>query len=232
MNRTPLVAVLSFALGATLIGGVAVATTKSAASVKACATHKGALTLLSSKGKCAKGSRAVTIAKQGPRGARGKTGSQGPGAESSVAIGVSTTSEIDGAIVVVPGTGLTIHTECQIDGHADIFITGAGNYLVTGVAQFDPTGDADAETFYYPTSGSSSTQPIATGGSSIGFQNDHPAAATNAGIVMDYNTTGAAFFNSDLLIAEGKLTFTVNVGLFVNQTNCSASAQVTPGAAP
>jgi hypothetical protein len=235
MKRTAVLVGLSFALGATLVGGVAVATTKSAASVKACATHKGALTLLSPKGKCAKGSRSVTIAKQGPRGPRGTTGSQGPGAKSSVAISTSSseTANIEGATVHAGGTALAIHTECLVDSHAEIFITGAGDYLVTGPAQLDTSGGTADASFTF--NGEHFAQPltdqIGAGGSVIGFENDNPTAATTSDIdVVD--TNGSQNLATDLLVAEGKLSFTVNVALFVNGTNCAASAQVTPGGIP
>jgi hypothetical protein len=238
MKRTPLIAVLSFSLGATLIGGVAVATTKSSAAVKACATSKGTLTLRSAKGKCAKGSHAVTIAKQGPRGAAGKagkTGARGPGAASSVATAASPTSgEIEGATVPISGTTLTLHTECLADDHAELYIVGAGDYLVTGAAEFDALGDADASTFYSPTSSTISSQNITTGGNVIDFENNnlHPTGTVDAGIDVDYESSAPGDLSSDLLVVDGGSTFTINVSLFVDESTCAAAAQLTPGGLP
>jgi hypothetical protein len=73
MHRKVTVIIGALAIGVTLVGGVALASGASK-SVKACATSKGDLRLASSKGRCPKGTKKVTIAKQGPAGKRGRAG--------------------------------------------------------------------------------------------------------------------------------------------------------------
>jgi hypothetical protein len=69
-------ALIAAALVATVTTGIADASLKSSA-VKACVSHKGVLSLLNKRGKCAKGSTETSIGAQGAKGARGAPGARG-----------------------------------------------------------------------------------------------------------------------------------------------------------
>lgn len=67
------------------IAGVAIAQGGGSKNVVLCAAKKGGDLRLGSKGRCAKGERKLTIAKQGPRGTQGAPGQQGlPGTTASI----------------------------------------------------------------------------------------------------------------------------------------------------
>jgi hypothetical protein len=67
------------------IAGVAIAAQGGSKNVVLCAAKQGGKLRLASKGKCAKGERKLTIAKQGPRGVQGVAGAQGsPGTTASI----------------------------------------------------------------------------------------------------------------------------------------------------
>jgi hypothetical protein len=74
--RTPLTAVLAFACGLSLAGGIATAASRSTGSAKACISKKGVLSLLH-HGKCAKGTHKIKLGAQGPKGAKGGSGPRG-----------------------------------------------------------------------------------------------------------------------------------------------------------
>jgi hypothetical protein len=77
--RTPLTALIAFACGLCLAGGVATAASKAHGSAKACVSKKGALSLLH-HAKCPKGSHHVTLGAKGPRGLPGPRGTAGAAA--------------------------------------------------------------------------------------------------------------------------------------------------------
>jgi hypothetical protein len=77
--RWTLVAAVASAALAGLAGlNVAIAASGSSGSVSACVTAKGYLQLASKRGKCARGTSAVSINQRGPAGAPGATGATGP----------------------------------------------------------------------------------------------------------------------------------------------------------
>jgi len=73
---------LGFALAAVAvvaIGAYAIGAGESSKDLILCANKKsGDLALASGKGKCAKGEKKLTVAKEGPVGPRGATGEPGP----------------------------------------------------------------------------------------------------------------------------------------------------------
>jgi hypothetical protein len=232
MKSRLLVAMMGFALGASLVAGVAVATTKASPRVTACVNSKHVLTLASKQGKCAKKSHRVTLDERGPKGARGKPGRRGPavsGAMSSVAVFTQSAGQITkGAVVDVSGTNLKVQTQCIGGGSTRVFITGKGSYLVQGTARLAATGDTSGQTFFNPTASTTSTQQITVGTSLISFQNDTPITSSTSTIGVDFGTIGGATLSTALLVTDGTVTFTIDASMQVDEDTCSGSAQIIP----
>jgi hypothetical protein len=214
------VAVIAFAIGATLVGGVSVAAGGSPSHAKACVTGKGALRLLSSHGKCAKGTKKLTINARGPRGITGSRGPAGPGARTTAANGSLTVTGDTGNTIALKGTDLGVYVDCSNNDHAYVAILGADDYFVRGSAIWSGVG-----LFTDSTVGNS---PLVTSPASpglISFENHD----SDSGSVADVSVrTGQGQASVQLLITDGSVTATVQAMLISDSQDCHAIATVTP----
>jgi hypothetical protein len=230
MGRRHLAIIAAFALGVTVVGGVAIAAGKPT-QLQACANSKGVLALLTAKGTCRSGFSPVAISKRGPRGLagaqgpRGKTGAAGPrgkagtggGAQSSIA----TTTTTTGKSVAIAGTKLAVKTTCTSGTNAKLVFTGAGDYFVHGVSNFAGTVNADAD---FPPSGTQDL--IGLGSDLIDFESSSTSATATSDIALTGSGTGN--LSTNLLVSDGSRTVTIDVFLMLGPSTCEAAAQITP----
>lgn len=101
--------VVGLALGAVLVGaGYALATTRSTI-IRACVNSRTRALIVPARGRCARGTRALSWNQKGPRGLRGARGATGsPGTSATVSIGTVTT-ESAGSAATVTDTGTANH---------------------------------------------------------------------------------------------------------------------------
>jgi hypothetical protein len=226
MGRRHLAIIAAFALGVTVVGGVAIAAGKPT-QLQACANSKGVLALLTAKGTCRSGFSPVAISKRGPRGLagaqgpRGKTGAAGPrgkagtggGAQSSIA----TTTTTTGKSVAIAGTKLAVKTTCTSGTNAKLVFTGAGDYFVHGVSNF--AGPNTMTTVAGPDN-------IPTGSGLIDFESNSNSAAATSDIALSGPGTGN--LSTNLLVSDGSTTVTIDLFIMLSASSCEAAAQITP----
>jgi hypothetical protein len=143
------------------LAGVAVAAGGGSKDVTLCASKPdGAVSLAPKNGKCAKGSKKLVIAKQGPQGAAGVPGAPGaPGTTASIqpepvhVVG----SAVAGGCIANPGTfcGSAGVGSAQWHGYEDWGPVGfqkdaAGYVHLQGGAAFGGSGQTDDRMFYLP----------------------------------------------------------------------------------
>ncbi len=218
-------ALLGFALGATLIGGISVAATKSSGTLKACRTSSGVLALASKRGTCAHGQQKVSLDVTGPRGPQGVPG---PGAGSSVAAS-STTTEVTGATISVAGTDLKITSKCAGNGFALVQFAGTGEYFFHGSALVNDAGSNNVDVTSVD---GTSVDPTAIGdGDNIvndGTSSTDASTVASISIENPGATASPTQVSSQLIFAVGSKTFTLSVFEFLTSSACNATAQVVP----
>jgi hypothetical protein len=232
MNRV-LVLIAGVAIGAVSVGGVAVATSTSAKQVKACARSNGALSLLSKKGKCAKGSHRVTIAKQGVKGARGAPGAPGgpgaagPGAQTT-AISAATGTVTTGPAVAIKGTGLSVAAGCGQGAltSASVLIIGAGDYTVSGTHD-DTTNAADLIMRFNNGVGHPDNTTILPG-APVMYESSSTLATDTSSVTVASISNGSGQLTANLLVDDAGTTFTIALSETLTSTECTSVAQVTP----
>ena len=138
------------------IAGVAIAARSGSKNVVLCAAKKGGDLRLASKGKCGKGERKLTIAKQGPQGAPGPPGPQGaPGSDASAqAEPVRAVAPVSGNCEASPGTfcgagGLDWSNAEPFFESVGFWKDPAGVVYLEGTAQGD-SGALDSDVFILP----------------------------------------------------------------------------------
>jgi hypothetical protein len=222
MKSRMLVAVIGFAVGATLVGGVSVAASKSAMQAKACVSGKGALTLLTKHGKCAKGSKKLTINARGvpgARGAKGRPGAAGPGARTTAANGNVTVTGDTGNTLNLKGTDLGVYVDCSDNDHAYVAILGADDYFVRGSAIWSGAALVASSNI-----GDSANSQSPANPGLISYENHD----TDVGSVSLVSVTGQGQAGLQLIITDGPVTATVQAMLIVDSQDCHAIATVTP----
>jgi hypothetical protein len=230
-RRTVRIAVTAAALVATALmtAGVTYAATSASTptAVKACVSSKGVLSLLSAKGKCARGSSEVSINEQGRVGKTGKQGPKGdPGAAAPTPISIgldSTDSGTSSKTFAIGSTGMTVQGTCLTQGDtAQLVLTGTSAYYVHGSAQYLNSGaNLDAQ-IVLP----SGNQAVAAGSSLIYFE-----SATTSAIEVyvprpTVNSTGNVQLYTDLVVLTGGQTFSVHLYEYFDGGHCQLSGQV------
>jgi hypothetical protein len=214
------VAVIAFAIGATLVGGVSVAAGKSPAHARACVTGKGALRLLSSHGKCAKGTKKLTLNVRGPRGVAGARGPAGPGARTTAANGNLTVTGDTGNTIMLKGTDLGVYVDCSDNDHAYVAILGADDYFVRGSAIWSGVGLVTASNV-----GDTDLMTSPSSPGLISFENHDSDVGSIASVSVQ---TGQGQASVQLLITDGTVSATVQVMLISDSQDCHAIATVVP----
>jgi hypothetical protein len=226
MKGRLLVAVIGFAIGATLVGGVSVAASKSSSQAKACVSGKGALTLLSKHGKCSKGSQKLTINARGvpgARGAKGRPGAAGPGARTTAANGNVTVTADTGNTITIKGTDLGVYVDCSNNDHAYVGILGADDYFVRGSAIWTGVGVvASSDIGDSPNAQSPGSPGL------ISYENHDSDAGSVSTVSVQ---TGQGQASVQLIVTDGTVTATVQAMLLVDSQDCHGIATVTPSTA-
>jgi Collagen triple helix repeat (20 copies) len=251
MGRRPAVVIAAFALGVSVVGGVAVAASSSP-HVNACANSAGVLRLLSHSGKCPSGFTPIAISDHGPKGATGAKGPRGvagqPGARgprglrglkgatgpkgaagtggAAAQSSIATTLGTIGKTVTLSGTALTIKAQCVTGTSSSLVITGADDYLVHGVSDLAASGSMTGKTDFNPFTGATS-EVIDVGSGLIDYESNGTSAKTTSDIKVS-GTNGTGKLSSNLLLSDGTETFTIDVFLTVGPSTCAATAQISP----
>lgn len=233
---------MGFALGATFVGGVAVATTSSAKHVKACTTSKGVLALASNKGGCPKGERALALNVRGPKGAKGTKGPKGLrgvrgiqgetglGAIAATVESTDTVSFANGNLINVSGTDLQLDVGCRANDEAYLDIGGTDDYHVGGDLTFNGTGTPAAH-LASNLNGGSQGEPVDSG-AAFSYEN-HDSNDVDVSTVFLSSTSGdSATMSSHMIITVGSVVISVDMFFAVAPTVCSGVAVVVPATIP
>jgi hypothetical protein len=238
MGSRHLAVLAAFALGISVVGGVAIAAGKPT-ELQACTNSAGVLRLLSPNGSCPTTFHKVAISEQGPRGARGPRGPKGatgpagprglagqtgPDAKSTIATAKAPT----GVAVALRGTRLTVTAQCTPTTISKLVITGTGHYLVHGVSELANNGNLVGRTDSHPVD-VDVPSVIDTGSSLIDFETKTTDASTTSDVVVS-GTSGTANLSTDLLLTSAGMTFTIDTFLSLGPDTCEAAAQITPTA--
>jgi Collagen triple helix repeat (20 copies) len=241
MRKVSVVPVIATGLALVLgVGGVALAT-NAPTSVKACVGSKGALGLLSAKGKCAKHFTKVTLSSAGPRGAAGPSGARGvpgpkgdqgeqgiqgiqgiagfDGPQGPGALSLNATSSTSGT-VPVSADGLEVVDECSA-GDADLFVLdttgGTQLFTVTGTVVTNGSGGSIS------TSGGGPDVSFAQGATLVNSSTAVPGGE------VDFIMAPGSMYVSLVVSRKSDPNLTVNAYLDAETGSaCADTGEVTP----